>query len=59
MFLLRLDSGGGLSKKFAPAAVRPVAGSRLAVAGLALGWVCYCIASNLLTYMHAAAEDRR
>jgi hypothetical protein len=30
----------------------------IALAGLALGWVCYSIASNLLTYMHAAAEDR-
>jgi MFS family permease len=30
----------------------------IALAGLVLGWVCYSIASNLLTYMRVAAEDR-
>jgi hypothetical protein len=31
----------------------------IAVAGLALGWLCYSIASNMLTYMHTAHEERR
>ena len=31
----------------------------IAIAGLALGWLCYSIASNILTYMHTAPEDRR
>jgi hypothetical protein len=30
----------------------------IAVAGLVLGWLCYSIASNILTYMHTAPEDR-
>jgi hypothetical protein len=28
----------------------------IAIAGLLLGWPCYSIASNMLTYMHTAAE---
>jgi hypothetical protein len=31
----------------------------IAAAGLVLGWLCYSIASNMLTYMHTAAEDRQ
>src|SRR5262245_11404824 len=31
----------------------------IAVAGLVLGWLCYSIASNMLTYMHTAPEERR
>jgi hypothetical protein len=31
----------------------------IAIAGLAAGWLCYSIASNILTYMHTAPEDRR
>jgi hypothetical protein len=31
----------------------------IAVAGLVLGWLCYSIASNMLTYMHATPGDRR
>src|SRR5262245_8925601 len=31
----------------------------IAVAGLALGWLCYSIASNMLTYMHTPSEERR
>ncbi len=31
----------------------------IAIAGLALGWLCYSIASNILTYMHATPEERR
>jgi len=31
----------------------------IAMAGLALGWLCYSIASNMLTYMHTAPEERR
>jgi hypothetical protein len=30
----------------------------IAIAGLVLGWLCYSIASNLLTYLHTAAEVR-
>ena len=30
----------------------------IAIAGLVLGWLCYSIASNLLTYLHTAAEAR-
>jgi hypothetical protein len=30
----------------------------IAIAGLVLGWVCYSIASNILTYMHTAPEER-
>ena len=30
----------------------------IAIAGLLLGWLCYSIASNILTYMHAASEER-
>jgi hypothetical protein len=30
----------------------------IAVAGLVLGWLCYSVASNLLTYMHTAPEER-
>jgi hypothetical protein len=28
----------------------------IAIAGLILGWVCYSIASNTLTYMHTAEK---
>jgi hypothetical protein len=31
----------------------------IAIAGLVLGWLCYSIASNILTYMHTAPEQRR
>ena len=31
----------------------------IAMAGLALGWLCYSIASAMLTYMHTAPEERR
>ena len=30
----------------------------IAIAGLVLGWLCYSIASNLLTYLHTAPEGR-
>ncbi len=30
----------------------------IAIAGLLLGWLCYSIASNILTYMHTAPEER-
>jgi hypothetical protein len=30
----------------------------IAIAGLVLGWLCYSIASNILTYMHTASEER-
>src|SRR6516164_4084690 len=31
----------------------------IAMAGLVLGWLCYSIASNMLTYLHTAPEERR
>jgi len=31
----------------------------IAIAGLVLGWLCYSIASTILTYMHTAPEERR
>ena len=31
----------------------------IAIAGLVLGWLCYSLASNMLTYLHTAPEDRR
>ena len=31
----------------------------IAIAGLVFGWLCYSIASNILTYMHTAPEERR
>ena len=31
----------------------------IAIVGLALGWVCYSIASNILTYLHTAPDERR
>ena len=31
----------------------------IAFAGLVLGWICYSIASNILTYLHTAPEERR
>jgi hypothetical protein len=31
----------------------------IAVAGLVLGWICYSIASNILTYLHTAPDERR
>jgi hypothetical protein len=30
----------------------------VAIAGLVLGWLCYSIASNILTYMRTASEER-
>ncbi|HKF08065.1 MAG TPA: hypothetical protein VKB89_04990, partial [Xanthobacteraceae bacterium] len=30
----------------------------IAIAGLVLGWLCYSIASSILTYMHTAPEER-
>jgi hypothetical protein len=30
----------------------------IAIAGFVLGWLCYSIASNLLTYLHTAPEVR-
>ena len=27
--------------------------------GLVLGWFCYSIASNILTYLHTLPEERR
>ena len=30
----------------------------IAIAGLLIGWLCYSIASNILTYMHTAPEER-
>jgi hypothetical protein len=30
----------------------------IAIAGLLLGWLCYSIASNILTYMHTAPDER-
>jgi hypothetical protein len=51
---------GGLAAAFfleKPAGVWAKIG--IAVAGLMLGWLCYSIASNMLTYLHVVAEDRR
>ena len=31
----------------------------IAMAGLTLGWLCYSIASNILTYMHATPEEHQ
>jgi hypothetical protein len=31
----------------------------IAIGGLVLGWVCYSITSNMLTYLHTAPEDPR
>jgi hypothetical protein len=31
----------------------------IAIAGLVLGWLCYSIASNILTYMHTVPRLRR
>ena len=31
----------------------------IAMAGLVLGWLCYSIASNMLTYLHTAPLERR
>jgi hypothetical protein len=31
----------------------------IAIAGLVLGWLCYSIASNMLTYLHTSPEDPR
>jgi hypothetical protein len=30
----------------------------IAIAGFVLGWLCYSIASNLLTYLHTTPEVR-
>jgi hypothetical protein len=29
------------------------------IAGLVLGWLCYSLASNMLTYLHTTPEERR
>ena len=31
----------------------------IAFAGLVLGWICYSVASNILTYLHTAPDERR
>jgi hypothetical protein len=31
----------------------------IAIAGLLLGWLCYSIASNMLTYLQTAPEEPR
>jgi len=31
----------------------------IAIGGLVLGWLCYSIASNILTYLHTLPEERR
>jgi hypothetical protein len=31
----------------------------IAIGGLVLGWFCYSIASNILTYLHTLPEERR
>jgi hypothetical protein len=31
----------------------------IALAGLVLGWLCYSIASNILTYMHTAHLEHK
>ena len=31
----------------------------IAIAGLVLGWLCYSLASTMLTYLHTAPEERR
>jgi hypothetical protein len=31
----------------------------IAMGGLVLGWLCYSIASNILTYLHTLPEERR
>src|SRR5262249_6709278 len=31
----------------------------IAMAGFVLGWLCYSIDSNMLTYLHTAPEERR
>ena len=31
----------------------------IAIAGFVLGWLCYSIASNMLTYLQTAPEERR
>ena len=31
----------------------------IAIGGLVLGWLCYSIASNILTYLHTPPEERR
>jgi hypothetical protein len=31
----------------------------IAIGGLVLGWSCYSIASNILTYLHTLPEERR
>jgi F0F1-type ATP synthase assembly protein I len=31
----------------------------IAIVGFVLGWLCYSIASNMLTYLHTAPEDLR
>jgi hypothetical protein len=30
----------------------------IAIAGLLIGWLCYSIASNILTYMSTAPDER-
>ena len=51
---------GGMAGAFfleKPPGVWPKIG--IAFAGLVLGWICYSIASNILTYLHAAPDERR
>jgi hypothetical protein len=31
----------------------------IAIAGLVLGWLCYSLASNMLTYLRTTPEERR
>ena len=31
----------------------------IAIGGLVLGWLCYSMASNILTYLHTLPEERR
>jgi hypothetical protein len=31
----------------------------IAVSGFVLGWICYSIASNILTYLYTVPDERR
>lgn len=51
---------GGMAGAFfleKPPGVWPKIG--IAFAGFVLGWICYSIASNILTYLHTAPDERR
>jgi hypothetical protein len=51
---------GGMAAAFfldKPAGVWTKTG--IAIGGLVLGWLCYSIASNILTYLHTPPEGRR